>query len=251
MTGRRTGIHCPVGLFGRQEEQIARLTREINQTTSAAEKATPALSSRARQLEDENRLLRERLDRIETRAGYRRRGDYMNPVADARSEAGAEAKMVNVTCAFCAARGRDPFGIMSQLATCQVCGGTGRRVLHQPTAPCAFCRGTGVHPGSRMTCTTCRGVGVVEITGKGRALARAMPAYAAQRGQGLIQMDGILRANAGAGLDERVAVRRVEAQPARLVVLTPVDAPRFAVGACRRATSPAYSTGFPSPRATA
>jgi transitional endoplasmic reticulum ATPase len=61
---------------------------------------------------------------------------------------------------------------------------------------------------------------VVEITGNKRStVARAMPAYAAQRGQGLIQMDGILRANAGASLDERVTVRRVDVQPARTVVL--------------------------------
>jgi DnaJ-class molecular chaperone len=68
-----------------------------------------------------------------------------------------------VICAFCSGKGKDPFGIMSHLATCQVCGGTGRRTLRQPTAPCAFCRGTGVHPGSRNTCTTCGGVGAVEI----------------------------------------------------------------------------------------
>ncbi len=71
---------------------------------------------------------------------------------------------------------------------------------------------------------------VVEIAGKRQTVARAMPAYAAQRGQGLIQIDGILRANAGAGLDERVTVRRVEAQPARSVVLTPVDVQRSPVG---------------------
>ena len=67
---------------------------------------------------------------------------------------------------------------------------------------------------------------VVEIVGKRPTVARAMPAYVAQRGQGLIQMDGILRANAGAALDERVNVRRVEVQPARTVVLAPVEALR-------------------------
>jgi len=78
------------------------------------------------------------------------------------------------------------------------------------------------------------GIGdVVEIAGKRPTVARAMPAYAAQRGQGLIQMDGILRANAGAGLDERVAVRRVEAQPARTVVLAPVESLRTAPGAAQ------------------
>jgi transitional endoplasmic reticulum ATPase len=71
---------------------------------------------------------------------------------------------------------------------------------------------------------------VVEITGKGTAVARAMPAYPDQRGQGLIQMDGILRSNAEAGLDERVMVRRVEVQPARAVTLTPVEQLRNARG---------------------
>jgi len=71
---------------------------------------------------------------------------------------------------------------------------------------------------------------VVEIAGKRPTVARAMPAYADQRSQDLIQMDGILRANAGAGLDERVTVRRVEVQPARAVVLAPVEALRTAPG---------------------
>jgi len=71
------------------------------------------------------------------------------------------------------------------------------------------------------------GIGdVVEITGKRSTAARAMPAYAAQRGLGLIQMDGILRANAQAGLDDRVTIRRVSVQPARNVTLTPVESLR-------------------------
>jgi transitional endoplasmic reticulum ATPase len=82
---------------------------------------------------------------------------------------------------------------------------------------------------------------VVEVAGKPRpelaegrsTVARVMPAYVAQRGQGLIQMDGILRANAGAALDERVRVRRVEVQPARRVVLTPVEALRTSRGAAQ------------------
>ena len=74
---------------------------------------------------------------------------------------------------------------------------------------------------------------VVEIAGKRLTVARAMPAYAAQRGQGLIQMDGILRANAGGGLDERVTVRQVKVQPARAVVLAPVESLRTAPGAAQ------------------
>jgi transitional endoplasmic reticulum ATPase len=64
---------------------------------------------------------------------------------------------------------------------------------------------------------------VVQITGKRTTVARAMPAYADQRGQGLIQADGILRANAEIGLDERVDVQRITVQPARTLVLTTTE----------------------------
>jgi transitional endoplasmic reticulum ATPase len=72
---------------------------------------------------------------------------------------------------------------------------------------------------------------VVEVAGKRSTVARAMPAFAAQRGQSLIQMDGILRANAGSGLDERVNVRGVEVRPAQTIVLTPDQGLRTARGA--------------------
>ena len=70
---------------------------------------------------------------------------------------------VEIACAFCGGKGLDPFGIMSPLATCQVCDGEGRVTLTEPTARCAFCHGTGVHPNTRMTCIVCDGVGEVEI----------------------------------------------------------------------------------------
>ncbi len=74
---------------------------------------------------------------------------------------------------------------------------------------------------------------VVEVAGKKSTVARAMPAYADQRGQDLIQMDGIVRANAGAGLDERVTVRPVKVQAARKVALAPVEEMRTAPGSGR------------------
>jgi len=67
---------------------------------------------------------------------------------------------------------------------------------------------------------------IVEIAGKERTVAKAMPTYVADRGKGLIQIDGILRENAQAGLDEKASVRVVDYQPARTIVLAPVDAPK-------------------------
>jgi len=70
---------------------------------------------------------------------------------------------VKVTCAFCKGTGKDPFGVMSHLATCQVCGGRGEVRVHPPTATCKFCKGRGVEPYSsnRLTCSACKGKGVV------------------------------------------------------------------------------------------
>lgn len=62
----------------------------------------------------------------------------------------------------------------------------------------------------------------VEIAGKRTTVARVVPAHTDQRGQKLIAMDGIVRANAEAGLGEQVAVRSVAVVPARRIKLVPV-----------------------------
>ena len=80
-----------------------------------------------------------------------------------RHESADDRALVTVVCAFCGGEGRDPFDIMSPLAVCQVCSGKGYHTLAEPIAPCAFCRGTGVHPHSRNTCTSCTGIGMVII----------------------------------------------------------------------------------------
>ncbi len=62
---------------------------------------------------------------------------------------------------------------------------------------------------------------VVAISGKRSTAARVMPAQADEREPGQIQMDGIVRANSGAGLDQQVTVHATTAGAARAVVLTP------------------------------
>jgi len=63
---------------------------------------------------------------------------------------------------------------------------------------------------------------IVEIVGKRRTVAKIMPAFMADRGKGIIQIDGILRENAQAGLDEKVSVRKADHKPARIIVLAPI-----------------------------
>ncbi|MBI4643488.1 MAG: hypothetical protein HY790_04210 [Deltaproteobacteria bacterium] len=69
--------------------------------------------------------------------------------------------LVEVTCSFCSGRGRDPFGIMSWLSTCCVCGGRGVVQVPAPHGRCAHCRGTGAV--KTFTCTVCRGTGFVSL----------------------------------------------------------------------------------------
>ncbi len=66
-------------------------------------------------------------------------------------------EMAEVTCSFCRGRGTDPFGIMSWLSTCCVCGGRGTVRVAAPFGRCAHCQGTGAI--KTFTCTVCRGTG--------------------------------------------------------------------------------------------
>lgn len=83
--------------------------------------------------------------------------------------AGTRAKPEPMTgtieCAFCRGTGKDPFGCLSALSNCQVCGGTGEIHAKQPVLPCAFCNGTGVQPNmtDRLHCLACSGTGVVPV----------------------------------------------------------------------------------------
>ncbi|MBI2863118.1 MAG: CDC48 family AAA ATPase [Chloroflexi bacterium] len=69
----------------------------------------------------------------------------------------------------------------------------------------------------------------VEIVGKRRAVARLMPAYVAERGKSLVQVDGIMRENAQAGIGERIQVRKVASQQARSVTLSSTGASQAAL----------------------
>src|SRR3989304_8262672 len=55
---------------------------------------------------------------------------------------------------------------------------------------------------------------IVEIQGKKMTVAKAMPAFKEVRGQGLIQVDGLIRSNAAIGLGERGSVKKVNAHRA-------------------------------------
>jgi transitional endoplasmic reticulum ATPase len=72
------------------------------------------------------------------------------------------------------------------------------------------------------------GIGdVVAVAGQRTTALKVMPAYPDERGKELIQIDGIARENAGAGLDERVTVKLATIRDARTVALAPIGESRL------------------------
>ena len=80
-----------------------------------------------------------------------------------RLEVSEVPQSTTVTCGFCKGKGRDPFGLMSHLSNCQVCGGRGGVWIREPFKECSFCQGSGrqPHSGNQITCGACGGKGVV------------------------------------------------------------------------------------------
>ena len=64
---------------------------------------------------------------------------------------------------------------------------------------------------------------IVEITGKRRTVCKLMPAFLEARGSARVQLDGLSRGNAGVALDDPVVVKKVNAQAAVRMVLSPAS----------------------------
>jgi transitional endoplasmic reticulum ATPase len=62
---------------------------------------------------------------------------------------------------------------------------------------------------------------IVEIRGKRTTVAKIMPTFQPDRGNDIVQIDGLVRGNCQAGLDEKVTLSRVKARPAERIVLSP------------------------------
>ncbi len=72
----------------------------------------------------------------------------------------------------------------------------------------------------------------IEIFGHRRTVARAFPMLGGERGQEIIQIDGLIRENARVGLDEAVRVRPIPSALATRVTLQPVSG-SISAGAAR------------------
>lgn len=63
---------------------------------------------------------------------------------------------------------------------------------------------------------------IVSLKGKRETVVKIMPTFPELRGQGIVQIDGIIRENAQAGIDEQVSLVRIRVEPARRIVLSPL-----------------------------
>jgi len=68
-----------------------------------------------------------------------------------------------------------------------------------------------------------QGGDILLLEGKRKTVAKAMPCYAEERGKSIIQLDGIIRENAGVGLDEKISVSKISAPTATRIVLQPLS----------------------------
>ncbi len=73
---------------------------------------------------------------------------------------------------------------------------------------------------------------IVEIRSKGEKVAGAIvwPGYPEDIGKGIVRIDGDIRGNAGVGIDDRIVIKKVEAEKAVKIRLTPNQRVRIAGG---------------------
>ena len=90
-----------------------------------------------------------------------------------------------ITCAFCGGTGRDPYRILSKVSDCPVCKGHKSVQVETPVVACLYCKGTGRQRHTRLTCSACRGAGVITLPGSpGRRRGKPGPTAAC------VQCDG-------------------------------------------------------------
>ncbi len=61
---------------------------------------------------------------------------------------------------------------------------------------------------------------IIEITGKRTTVAKLMPTFSGDRGKGIIQIDGIIRGNAQAGVGDKAGIRKTSASAAASITIS-------------------------------
>jgi len=74
-----------------------------------------------------------------------------------------EEARISMKCSFCQGTGVDPFELLSELSSCQVCGGRKEVSISGHAIECVYCGGTGIQRHRRLSCVVCGGKGMVGI----------------------------------------------------------------------------------------
>ena len=64
---------------------------------------------------------------------------------------------------------------------------------------------------------------LTEVKGGRSTVAKVMPGYPQDKGSDILRIDGTIRANAKAGIDDRVTIRKIPGENARKVTLAPTE----------------------------
>lgn len=67
---------------------------------------------------------------------------------------------------------------------------------------------------------------IVDVIGTNRTVAKVMPLTESLRDRRMIRIDGIIRENAGVGLDDFVEIRKTDYHPAETLLISPIDVTR-------------------------
>ncbi len=78
---------------------------------------------------------------------------------------------MELRCAFCKGKGKDPFGVPSKLSSCQTCAGKGVVHVKEPVEKCIPCKGRGIYLHHRLPCAVCGGKGSVSKLNGERCLS--------------------------------------------------------------------------------
>jgi DnaJ-class molecular chaperone len=70
---------------------------------------------------------------------------------------------VEIKCAFCGGKGKDPSRVLSPLSNCGVCGGKGTVRVEEPYETCSACLDAGAYYRSRLSCGDCSGEDAVTV----------------------------------------------------------------------------------------
>ena len=71
---------------------------------------------------------------------------------------------------------------------------------------------------------------VIEIQGKKKATAIVWPGFQQDTGNRVIRIDGTVRSNAGAGVDDTVTIRKIELGYAKKIIIAPTQPIRLIGG---------------------